>query len=102
MTPVILGRDKTTGAHVLIDWEGGSPKVYAIRPEEPRLELLVGPDHRRLFPASILGGAILMVGADMLARTLIAPAEIPIGIITSVLGCPFFLYLLSRRRDALL
>ena len=66
------------------------------------MRLLVGPDHRKLFPASILGGALLMVGADVLARTLIAPAEIPIGIITSVLGCPFFLYLLSRRRDALL
>ena len=64
------------------------------------MRLLVGPDHRKLFPASILGGAILLVGADMLARTLIAPTEIPIGIITSVLGCPFFLYLLSRRRDA--
>jgi len=66
------------------------------------MRLLVGPDHRKLFPASILGGAILMVGADVLARILIAPAEIPIGIITSVLGCPFFLYLLGRRRESLL
>ena len=66
------------------------------------MRLLVGPDHRKLFPASILGGAILMVGADVLARTLIAPAEIPIGIITSILGCPFFLYLLSRRRESML
>ena len=63
------------------------------------MRLLVGPDHRRLFPASILGGAILMVGADILARTLIAPAEIPIGVITSVIGCPFFLLLLSRRKE---
>ena len=63
------------------------------------MRLLVGPDHRKLLPASILGGAILLVGADILARTLIAPAEIPIGVITSVLGCPFFLFLLSRRRD---
>jgi len=62
----------------------------------------VGPDHRRLFPASVLGGAILLVGADLLARTLIAPAEIPIGIITSLLGGPFFLYLLSRRRETFL
>jgi iron complex transport system permease protein len=66
------------------------------------MRLLVGPDHRRLFPASILGGAVLLVGADVVARTAIAPAEIPIGIITSVLGCPFFLYLLSRRQDAIL
>ena len=64
------------------------------------MRLLVGPDHRRLFPTVILGGGILMVGADLLARTLIAPAEVPIGIITALLGCPFFLYLLSRRRDS--
>ena len=66
------------------------------------MRMLVGPDHRRLFPASVLGGAILLVGADLLARTLIAPAEIPIGIITSLLGGPFFLYLLSRRRETFL
>ena len=62
------------------------------------MRLLVGPDHRRLFPASALGGAILVVGADILARTLIAPAEIPLGVITSLLGCPFFLFLLHQRR----
>lgn len=65
------------------------------------MRLLVGPDHRKLFPTSVLGGAILLVGADVLARTLIAPTEIPIGIITSVLGCPFFLYLLSRKSTSL-
>ena len=63
------------------------------------MRLLVGPDHRRLFPASILGGAILVVGADLLARLLLAPAELPIGVITSLLGCPFFLYLLRRSRE---
>ena len=63
------------------------------------MRLLVGPDHRKLFPASILGGAILLVWADVLARNIIAPAEVPIGIITSVLGCPFFLILLARRRE---
>ena len=63
------------------------------------MRLIVGPDHRRLFPASVLGGAILMVAADMVARTAIAPAEIPIGVITALLGCPFFLFLLSRRSD---
>ena len=62
------------------------------------MRLLVGPDHRKLFPASLLGGAILLVWADVLARNLVAPAEVPIGIITSLLGCPFFLLLLSRRR----
>ena len=63
------------------------------------MRLMVGPDHRRLFPASIVGGAILLVGADLAARTLIAPAEIPLGVITALVGCPFFLYLLSRRRE---
>jgi iron complex transport system permease protein len=63
------------------------------------MRLVVGPDHRRLMPASMLGGAILLVNADLLARVLVEPAELPIGIITSLLGCPFFLYLLSRRRD---
>lgn len=66
------------------------------------MRLLVGPDHRRLLPASLLGGAILMVAADMLARTLMAPAEVPVGVITALVGCPFFLYLLSRRRDVAL
>ncbi|NKB71669.1 MAG: iron chelate uptake ABC transporter family permease subunit [Candidatus Latescibacteria bacterium] len=63
------------------------------------MRLLVGPDHRILLPASMVGGAILLVWADTLARWLIAPAEIPIGIITSLVGVPFFLFLLSRRRD---
>lgn len=63
------------------------------------MRLIVGPDHRRLFPASILGGAILVAGADLLARLVLAPAELPIGVITSLLGCPFFLYLLRRSRE---
>ena len=63
------------------------------------MRILVGPDHRVLLPASMLGGAMLMVGADMLARTVVAPAEIPVGVITALLGCPFFLFLLSRRRE---
>jgi iron complex transport system permease protein len=65
------------------------------------MRLIVGPDHRRLFPVSVLGGAILLVAADIVARTLMSPAEIPIGIITSLLGCPFFLWLLCRRQDVL-
>jgi iron complex transport system permease protein len=65
------------------------------------MRLIVGPDHRRLFPASVLGGAILVVGADLLARQLLAPAELPIGVITALLGGPFFLYLLRRNREHL-
>lgn len=63
------------------------------------MRLLVGPDHRVLLPASALGGAVLLALADLVARTAAAPTEIPVGIVTSVLGGPFFLYLLHRRRQ---
>ncbi len=62
------------------------------------LRLLFGPDHRLLLPAAGFAGAILVIAADLVARTIVAPAEIPIGIITSVLGGPFFLWLLVRHR----
>lgn len=58
--------------------------------------LVVGPDHRRLLPLTALSGALLLLLSDLVARTLVAPAELPLGIITSALGCPFFLYLLHR------
>jgi len=61
------------------------------------MRLLVGPTHRILLPSAMLGGAILLVGADLLARIVVAPGELPIGIITSLLGAPFFLFLLRRR-----
>jgi iron complex transport system permease protein len=61
------------------------------------IRLLVGPDHRTLIPASALLGAILTIGADLVARTMVAPAELPIGILTSLLGVPFFLLLLRRQ-----
>lgn len=62
------------------------------------MRLLVGPDHRVLMPASLLGGAIFLVWADTLARTIIAPSELPVGIITAILGVPFFLVLLRGRK----
>ncbi|MEW5922256.1 MAG: iron chelate uptake ABC transporter family permease subunit [Bacillota bacterium] len=62
------------------------------------VRLLAGPDHRFLLPASALCGAIMLIGADTLARTIIAPAELPVGIITALLGAPFFLYLLRQRK----
>lgn len=61
------------------------------------MRLLVGPDHRRLLPVCALGGALLMILSDIAARVILAPTELPIGIITSALGCPFFLYLLHRQ-----
>ncbi|NBC18773.1 MAG: iron chelate uptake ABC transporter family permease subunit [Bacteroidetes bacterium] len=63
------------------------------------LRLAVGPDHRVLVPGSALLGGALLVGADLLARTIVAPAELPIGIVTALLGAPFFLWLLLRDRS---
>lgn len=62
------------------------------------MRLLVGPDHRLLLPASALAGASLLLLADLAARLVLAPAELPIGIVTALIGAPFFLYLLVRGR----
>ena len=62
------------------------------------LRLVVGPGHRLLLPASLLLGPVLMLLADTLARVVVAPAELPIGILTAVLGAPVFLGLLLRQR----
>jgi len=61
--------------------------------------LLVGPGHVRLAPSVILTGAVFLPVCDLLARTLAAPAEIPVGVITALLGGPFFLWLLMRDRE---
>ncbi len=58
--------------------------------------ILVGPDHRLLVPVSILSGAILLLGADILARTVLAPVELPLGVVTALFGAPFFIMLLRR------
>ena len=60
------------------------------------VRLVTGSDHRLLFPLSFLVGALFMVLADTLARTIMAPVELPVGIITSLIGAPFFLYLLKK------
>ncbi len=70
--------------------------VGLIVPHAVRLAL--GPDHRTLVPLSMLLGALFMIAADLVARTLIAPAEVPIGVITALVGGPFFLVLLRRQR----
>lgn len=61
------------------------------------IRLLVGPNHRVLLPASAIAGACLLLLADIVARVILAPAELQIGIVTAILGAPFFLYLLMRR-----
>ncbi|MBN1403878.1 MAG: iron ABC transporter permease [Opitutales bacterium] len=65
------------------------------------VRMLFGPDHRILLPASALGGALLMVLADIAARTLDAPAELPVGVLTALMGAPFFLYLIQTRKSGL-
>lgn len=62
------------------------------------IRMTIGPGHRLLLPASMLAGSLLLLGADLVARTIVLPAELPIGILTSCLGGPFFLWLLFRRR----
>ncbi|MHC1604788.1 MAG: FecCD family ABC transporter permease [Candidatus Methanofastidiosia archaeon] len=60
--------------------------------------IIVGPDHKILIPSSALVGGIFLILTDIIARTVIAPAELPVGIITSLFGVPFFLYLLRGRK----
>lgn len=78
---------------------GGIGFVGLIVPNAARL--LVGPDHRRALPVSLLVGAIFLVLVDLAARTVDRPNEIPIGIITAVLGAPAFLILLRRRKTGM-
>ena len=59
--------------------------------------LMVGPDHRFLLPLSAMGGAALLCAADTVARVLLAPNEIPVGIVTSLIGAPFFIYILKSQ-----
>jgi len=62
------------------------------------LRLMVGPDHKILYPTSVIAGGIFMLMSDTLARTILMPREIPVGIITSIAGVPFFLYLLLKSK----
>lgn len=65
------------------------------------VRMLLGPDHRLLVPASAAAGGTIVVCADMLARTVVAPAELPVGVVTSLVGVPFFLYLLRREKGSI-
>jgi iron complex transport system permease protein len=62
------------------------------------VRLVVGADHRLVLPASTLFGAAFLVVCDVIARTIFAPIELPVGIITAIIGGPFFLWLLIRHR----
>jgi iron complex transport system permease protein len=86
-----------TGSAVAVS--GGIGFVGIVVPH--LLRLMIGPDHRYLLPASALLGATLLLLADAVSRTIVAPAELPIGIITAAVGAPFFLWVLLRRRGIL-
>lgn len=62
------------------------------------MRLIVGPDHRILLPVSALGGAVFLIIADTIARVIISPAELRVGVITAFVGAPFFILLLVRNR----
>lgn len=83
-----------TGAAVAVS--GGIGFVGIVVPH--LLRLVIGPDHRLLLPAAALLGAAALTGADLAARTVVAPAELPIGIVTALAGAPVFLWLLLSRR----
>jgi len=61
------------------------------------MRILLGSDHRMLLPSSILFGSSFLIVADTFARNLIAPAELPVGVITALCGAPYFIYLLRRK-----
>lgn len=62
------------------------------------VRMCFGTDHKKLLPISALGGALLLIWADVACRVVIAQSEIPIGILTSLIGAPLFVYLLARSR----
>jgi iron complex transport system permease protein len=91
---LVIGATLATGAAVA--FSGTIAFVGLVVPH--MLRLIVGPDNRVLLPLSALGGALFMLGADTTARTIAAPAEIRVGVITAFVGAPFFLFLLAKNR----
>ena len=88
----LLSASLATGAAVSIS--GPIAFVGIVVPHLVRL--FVGSDHRLVLPASALFGAAFLIGCDLVARTVFAPIELPVGIITALIGGPFFLWLLVR------
>lgn len=93
---IILAATLTTAA--VVAFAGLIGFVGLIAPHAARF--FTGPDHRRLFPVAALGGAGFLMLADLLARTVIAPQELPLGVLTAFAGVPFFLFLLKRAKNA--
>ncbi|OCS83414.1 FecCD family ABC transporter permease [Caryophanon tenue] len=91
---VLIGGSMLTGAAVAVSGTIGF--VGLVVPHMTRM--LWGADHRHLLPLSLLYGAALLVVCDLVARTIIAPAELPIGVITAFLGAPVFAYIFFKQR----
>lgn len=91
---IIVSSSLVTG--VMVSMSGVIGFVGLVIPHISRT--LVGTVHRRLIPFAVLFGGIFMVLADMFARIVVAPSELPIGVVTALLGAPFFLFLLRRSR----
>ncbi len=89
----VMAASLTTAAAVAVSGIIGF--VGLLAPHAARL--MFGPSHRTMMPAAALVGAVILTGADILARIVLAPVELPVGVLTSMLGAPFFLYLLRRR-----
>jgi iron complex transport system permease protein len=64
--------------------------------------MILGPDHLRLLPSTALAGALFLLIADTVARTVIAPSELPVGVLTAFIGGPFFLYLLRKTKQGVM
>ena len=92
--PLQLGDLRLEGIDLLAQSGGLIGFVGLVVPHVARW--WVGPLHARLAPVVALGGAVLLVGVDTVARSALAPSEIPLGLLTALLGGPFFLYLLMR------
>ncbi|MCH7480782.1 MAG: iron ABC transporter permease [Chloroflexi bacterium] len=92
---VIIGASLATAA--AISFSGIIGFVGLIIPHTVRF--LWGPDHRNLIPLSIIGGASILLSADLIARRLLAPQTLPVGVITALIGAPFFLWILRRVKD---
>ena len=89
---VILGSALAVGAAVSVS--GGIGFIGLVVPH--LIRLMGSPDHRLVLPGSASRGALLLIAADLLARTIVSPAEMPVGTITALMGTPFFLWLLWR------
>jgi iron complex transport system permease protein len=90
---VYVGASLLTGLAVSVS--GAIGYVGLLVPHVMRM--LFGTDYRLLIPASAIGGAIIVVAADLLARTIVAPTELPVGAMTAIAGAPVFIYLMRRR-----